>query len=86
MSPEETTPGGTREAKPLWHGRFTEGPADDLMRFTESLSFDRRLAGDDITGSRAHVRMLARAGLLTKEEERAVLAALDQVEAEITED
>ncbi|HUF83000.1 MAG TPA: argininosuccinate lyase [Acidimicrobiia bacterium] len=86
MSPEETTPGGTREAKPLWHGRFTEGPADELMRFTESLSFDRRLASDDITGSRAHVRMLARVGLLTKEEERAVLAALDQVEAEITED
>jgi len=80
MSSEEK-----KQAKPLWHGRFAEGPADELMQFTESLSFDRRLAGDDIAGSRAHVKMLARVGLLTKEEEKAILAALDQVEAELTE-
>ena len=43
----------------LWHGRFAEGPADELLAFTESLSFDRRLAPDDLAGSRAHVRMLA---------------------------
>jgi argininosuccinate lyase len=80
MSPDEM-----KEAQPLWHGRFAEGPSDELMRFTESLSFDQRLAGDDIIGSRAHVRMLARVGLLTKEEEKAVLAALDRVEAELTD-
>ena len=55
-------------AMTLWHGRFADGPADELLAFTESLSFDRRLAPDDLAGSRAHVAMLARAGLLTDDE------------------
>ncbi len=42
--------------QPLWHGRFGEGPADELLAFTVSLPFDRRLATDDLAGSRAHVR------------------------------
>ena len=50
----------------LWHGRFADGPADELLAFTESLSFDRRLAPDDLAGSRAHVAMLARVGLLDR--------------------
>jgi argininosuccinate lyase len=70
----------------LWHGRFAGGPADELMAFTVSLPFDRRLAGDDITGSRAHVRGLVRAGVLTVAEADAVLVALDQVETELADD
>jgi len=69
--------------QPLWHGRFGEGPADELLAFTVSLPFDRRLAADDLAGSRAHVRMLARVGLLTADEERAIVAALARVEAEL---
>jgi argininosuccinate lyase len=72
-------------SKPLWHGRFGEGPADELMAFTESLSFDARLAVDDITGSRAHVDMLAAVGLLSDEEAALVQAGLDRVEVEILE-
>ena len=64
----------------LWQGRFAEGPSDALLAFTESLSFDRRLAADDVEGSRAHVRMLGAIGLLTEEEATSVLAALDTVE------
>ena len=71
-------------SKPLWHGRFAEPPADELLAFTASIGFDQRLAADDIVGSRAHVRMLAKVGLLTKEEERAILAALDRVDAEVS--
>ncbi len=67
----------------LWHGRFEGGPADELMAFTESLSFDRRLWPDDIAGSRAHVRGLARVGLLSEAESTAVLSALDRVAAEL---
>ncbi|MGH8982516.1 MAG: argininosuccinate lyase [Acidimicrobiia bacterium] len=70
--------------KPLWHGRFAEPPADELMAFTGSIRFDQRLAVDDIVGSRAHVRMLAKVDLLTKEDERTILAALDRVEAEVS--
>jgi argininosuccinate lyase len=58
-------------------------PAEALMAYTASLPFDRQLAGDDIEGSRAHVRGLARADLLTDEERDAVLGALDSVAAEI---
>ena len=67
----------------LWHGRFEGGPAAELMAYTESLSFDRRLWPDDIEGSRAHVRMLAHVGLLTEVERDSVLSALDTVAAEM---
>ena len=67
----------------LWHGRFEEGPSDELLAFTVSLGFDRRLAADDLAGSRAHVRGLARAGILSDEEAEVVLAALDRVEEEL---
>jgi argininosuccinate lyase len=67
----------------LWHGRFEEGPADALLAYTVSLPFDRRLWRDDISGSRAHVGGLARAGLLDDAELIAVLAALDTVEEEM---
>jgi argininosuccinate lyase len=69
----------------LWHGRFSEGPAEELLAFTESLSFDRRLAPDDLAGSRAHVAMLGRVGLLADDEVAAVLAALDAVDAELAD-
>ena len=74
-----------RDARPLWHGRFAEEPADELLAFTSSLEFDRRLAGDDTTGSRAHVAMLGRVGLLNDEEVAAVTSALDSVEKELAE-
>jgi argininosuccinate lyase len=67
----------------LWHGRFAGGPADELLAFTVSLDDDRRLAADDLAGSRAHVRGLARAGILSDEEAGVVLAALDRVEDEL---
>jgi argininosuccinate lyase len=70
----------------LWHGRFASGPADALLAYTVSLPFDRRLWRDDIAGSRAHVGGLQRAGLLNDDEVGRILAALDQVEAELAAD
>jgi argininosuccinate lyase len=67
----------------LWHGRFEEGPSDELLAFTVSLPFDLRLAADDLTCSRAHVRGLARTGILTDDEAALVLTALDHVEEEL---
>lgn len=51
----------------LWSGRFEEGPAELLWRFTVDHS-DRRLLVDDITGSQAHAAMLGDAEILTDEE------------------
>src|SRR5438445_6229565 len=69
----------------LWKGRFGEQPADALMAFTASLDFDRRLAVDDLAGSRAHVRGLMRAGVLTEQEMAILLAALNRVEDELAD-
>lgn len=69
---------------PLWHGRFGEAPAAELWAFTISLPFDKRLALDDLRGSRAHVRGLERAELLSAAETAAILDGLDQVEVEFT--
>ena len=66
-------------SQPLWHGRFSSAPSDDLLAFTESLSFDVRLWRDDIDGSLAHVRGLGRSGILASSEVSAICAALDQV-------
>jgi len=74
------------DSKTLWHGRFAGGPADELMAYTVSLPFDRRLWRDDIACSRAHVAGLAHVGILTVDERDAVLAALDVVEAEMSAD
>jgi hypothetical protein len=62
----------------LWHGRFGDGPADELLAFTVSLPFDRLLAGDDLTCSRAHVRGLQRGGILTDEELTVILVPTDK--------
>jgi argininosuccinate lyase len=68
----------------LWQGRFGDAsPAEELLAYTVSLPFDRRLAIDDLTGSRAHVRGLERAKLLDEGDTQLLLAALDRVEEEI---
>src|SRR5690606_6989877 len=67
----------------LWGGRFAGGPADALAALSVSTHFDWRLARHDITGSRAHARVLHRAGLLSDEELDGMLAALDRLDADV---
>jgi argininosuccinate lyase len=67
----------------LWSGRFEGGPSEELLAYTVSLPFDRRLAAVDLAGSRAHVRGLLRSGILSDEEAEAVLEALTGVEEEL---
>ena len=65
----------------LWGGRFAGGPAEALARLSVSVQFDWRLAPYDLAASRAHARVLARAGLLDATELGRLLAALDDLEA-----
>jgi argininosuccinate lyase len=69
----------------LWQHRMASPPADELLAFTESLSFDERLWVDDIRGSRAHVVGLHHAGLLTDEELAILNDALDRVAEELAQ-
>jgi argininosuccinate lyase len=67
----------------LWGGRFAAGPADALAALSKSTHFDWRLAAYDLAGSRAHARVLHRAGLLTDEDLTGLLAGLDSLDAKV---
>ena len=54
-----------------------------MLQFSESVSFDRRLAPFDVAGSKAHSAMLAHVGLITKKERDAIHAGLDAILKEI---
>lgn len=69
----------------LWHGRFEGGPSEALQALNDSLAFDQRMFREDVAGSRAHVRMLARVGLMSVADEASVLEALDATEAELAD-
>ncbi len=75
--PEEQRKTPTR----LWGGRFDTGPAQALARLSVSVQFDWRLAPYDLLASRAHARVLHKAGLLTGDELERMLAALDDLAA-----
>jgi len=66
-----------------WGGRFSHATDPRVEQFTESISFDARLAAVDIRGSQAHARMLAQVGLLTPSEAEQLCAALDQIGEEL---
>jgi argininosuccinate lyase len=63
--------------------RFAAAAAKDVARFSESISFDWRLWRQDLIGSMAHARMLARIAVLTEAEESAILRELDRIGADI---
>lgn len=67
----------------LWHGRFEGTPSSELLAYTQSLSFDKRLAHDDVACSKAHVKGLAVSGIISDEEAQLLLATLDQVRVEL---
>ena len=66
-----------------WGGAFDEQTDPRVEKFTESISFDHRLATVDIRGSQAHARMLAKVGLITADECRQIVETLTEIGAEI---
>lgn len=70
-------------SKKLWGGRFEKGTAASVEEYTESVSFDWKLYAEDIAGSKAHARMLAKQGVLTSEEAASIVEGLEKVLAEI---
>lgn len=69
----------------LWGGRFTK-PTDQLVyEFNASIGFDQRFFAEDLMGSRAHVRMLTKQGILTEAERDAILSGLDSIEVDVAE-
>ncbi|PPK95182.1 argininosuccinate lyase [Kineococcus xinjiangensis] len=82
----ETGSGAGRQApaeKGLWGGRFASGPAEAMAALSKSTHFDWRLARHDLAGSRAHARVLHRAGLLDDDLLRQLLAGIDALDADV---
>ncbi len=69
----------------MWGGRFERGPAAIMEEINASIGFDKRLAEQDIAGSRAHAAMLAAQGIIAQADADAILAGLDQIAREIAD-
>ena len=69
--------------KKLWGGRFDEATASSVEAFTASIHYDSRLYRYDIAGSKAHAMMLADNGILSKNELKAIIDGLSEIETEI---
>ncbi|MBQ5387247.1 MAG: argininosuccinate lyase, partial [Lachnospiraceae bacterium] len=67
----------------LWGGRFTKETDKLVYAFNASIGFDQKFFHEDVAGSRAHVKMLAKQGILTEAERDAILAGLDGIEADV---
>ena len=67
----------------LWGGRFAKGNDHLMEDFHSSISFDKRLYKEDITGSLAHSKMLGKQGIISEEEAEIIGKALKEILAEI---
>ncbi|MAM93109.1 argininosuccinate lyase [Parvibaculum sp.] len=67
----------------MWGGRFGEGPDRIMEEINASIGFDQRFFAQDIEGSKAHCRMLAETGIISRDDAEKIVAGLDQVLAEI---
>ncbi|HPX38061.1 MAG TPA: argininosuccinate lyase [Mycobacterium sp.] len=69
----------------LWGGRFADGPSPELAALSKSTHFDWVLAPYDVAASKAHARVLHRAGLLTDDQRDGLLAGLDSLGSDIAD-
>ncbi len=76
----------TKNSNSMWGGRFAEGPSAIMREINASIPFDKALWREDIAGSRAHVAMLAKQGIVSVEDAHAIDDGLQQVAAEYERD
>ncbi len=67
----------------LWEGRFKEGMDELAKEFTSSIALDRKLYKYDIMGSVAHVKMLAKCGIIPPGEARKIIQTLEAIQEDI---
>jgi len=70
----------------MWGGRFAAGPASVMREINASIPFDKRLWKQDIAGSKAHVAMLAKQGIVEGEDAQAITEGLNRIAAEYEAD
>ncbi len=67
----------------LWGGRFQKKTDDLVYEFNASITFDKTFFKEDLEGSRAHVKMLAKQGIITEDDKNAILEGLDSIEKDV---
>ena len=73
----------TKSSNQMWGGRFSAGPDAIMEAINASIGFDKRMAEQDITGSRAHAAMLAATGIITDKDAEAIREGLLTILSEI---
>ena len=70
-------------SKAMWGGRFSKSTDEMINEFQASINFDKRMYHEDIRGSIAHARMLAKCGILTEEDRDKIVKGLEDIEQQI---
>ena len=73
-----------KQSNKMWGGRFNATQSDLMQEINQSITFDKKLFKQDIKGSTAHAKMLAKIGILTAAEAKKIIDALKKIEKEIT--
>jgi len=71
------------EGQAMWGGRFSDKPAELMQAINVSIGFDRRLAAQDLEGSRAHAAMLQKTGVITSQDAAAIQKGLAAIGEEL---
>ena len=69
----------------LWGGRFTKATDQLVYDFNASIGFDQRFFVEDVMGSKAHVKMLAKQGILTEKERDEILVGLESIQKDVAD-
>ena len=67
----------------MWGGRFSDKPAAVMAEINTSIDVDRKLFRQDIAASKAHAEMLAKRGIITREDAKKIVHGLDKILSEI---
>jgi len=78
--------GGLSKGQKMWGGRFSDKPSDIMQAINVSIGFDKRMAEQDVRGSKAHADMLAAGDIITDTDNAAIQEGLDDILLEIRED
>jgi len=83
MTDTTSSPDNAAQPGKAWSGRFSEPVSDLVKRYTASVNFDQRMARQDIRGSLAHARMLARQGIIAAADLADIERGMTQILGEI---
>jgi len=77
------TPTNKKNSNQMWGGRFSSKPAELMQQINQSITFDKKLYAQDIAGSIAHAKMLAKVKIISENEKKQIINGLSKIKKEI---